>query len=267
MENSQNLISVAIPTFNSSRYLNDCLRSLIDVHKIDEIVISDDRSSDVEFENINKVVENINSNKEIKIYRNEQNFGAFVNKFKNIEKCKNKIVYQIDSDNIAHPNLSKVLDSIYYEESEDYLYLPSEIYQFRKYPNIAKLFSNFNGKFKVTFTKSDFIFNKDIIKQAIRDDLKVTEDKNLNWVLNSGNFIVNRNKFLETMDNLVTENVRYPMDAVAISYFWVENGGSIKTLKAFKHFHRKRFDSVSFVENEGSFESLMNFRNKFLEIN
>ena len=225
MKNSKSSISVAIPTFNSSKYLNDCLKSLINEQKIDEIVISDDGSSDVEFENINKIVENINSNKEIKIYRNDENLGAFVNKFKNIKKCKNEIVYQIDSDNIAHPNLSKVLDSIYYEENEDYLYLPSEIYQFRKYPNIAKFFSTFNGKFKVTFTKGDFIFNKDIIKQAIQDELKVTEDKNLNWVLNSGNFIVNRDKFLETMSNLVTKNVRYPMDAVAISYFWVENGG------------------------------------------
>jgi len=266
MKSSNNLVSVAIPTFNSSLYLKDCLKSLLHVQMVDEIIISDDCSNDLEFEKINNVVNNLKTNKNIKIYRNEQNLGAFINKYENIKKCKNEIVYQIDSDNIASKSLSSVLNSIFLEMNEDYLYLPSKIYQFRKYPNIAKLLSNVNSRYKVTFTNNDFVFDKETIKEAIRYNLKITEDKNLNWVLNSGNFIVSRNKFLKVMENLVTKNTRYPMDAVAISYFWIENGGDIKTLKHFKHYHRKRTDSVSFVENEGSFESLTNFRKKFLEL-
>ncbi|OUW38363.1 MAG: hypothetical protein CBD44_00945 [Flavobacteriaceae bacterium TMED184] len=267
MLNSNKLISVAIPTFNSSLYLKDCLNSLLNVKIIGEIIISDDCSNDFEFEEINNIVEGLNTTKEIKIYRNDQNLGAFINKYENIKKCSNEIVYQIDSDNIASNNLPNVLGTIIKDREEYFLYLPSKIYQFRKYPKIAKLLSIFNNKYKVTFTNKDFIFDKDIIKKAIQEELKVTEDKNLNWVLNSGNFIVNRNKFLEIMKNYVNENVRYPMDAVAISYFWIENGGSIKTLKSLRHFHRKRSDSVSFVENKGSYESLTSFRNKFLELN
>ena len=38
MENSNNLVSVAVPTFNSSLYLKDCLKSLLDVQIIDEII-------------------------------------------------------------------------------------------------------------------------------------------------------------------------------------------------------------------------------------
>jgi hypothetical protein len=68
------------------------------------------------------------------------------------------------------------------------------------------------------------------------------------------------------MENFVSNDIRYPVDAVAISYFWIAKGGSIKTLKTLKHFHRKRSDSVSFVENEGSYESLTSFRDKFLEL-
>ena len=93
-------------------------------------------------------------------------------------------------------------------KNENYLYLPSKIYQFRKYPNFAKLLSIVNSKYKVTFTNNDFVFSKETIQQAIRGNLKVTEDKNLNWVLNSGNFIVNRKKSLKVMENLVSNDVR-----------------------------------------------------------
>ncbi len=41
-------LSVAIPTYNSSNYLLDCLKSLKKIKHIDEIVISDDCSRDDE---------------------------------------------------------------------------------------------------------------------------------------------------------------------------------------------------------------------------
>jgi glycosyltransferase involved in cell wall biosynthesis len=265
MERNNNCISVAIPTFNSSNYLRSCLKSLINISLIDEIIINDDCSNEIEFNKIKKIIRRINNSK-IKIYKNEKNIGAFKNKYECIKKCKNDIVYQLDSDNIATSTLPKVLSIIMNEQNINYLYLPSKIYQFRKYPNFAKFFSIFNRRFRVTFTDKDYVFNKEIIKQAIGNNLKVTVDKNINWVLNSGNFVVNRKKYLKIFKKHVAEDIRHPMDAVAISYFWIENGGDIKTLKDFKHFHRKRTDSVSFVESEGSFESLTNFRKKFLEL-
>ena len=74
------------------------------------------------------------------------------------------------------------------------------------------------------------------------------------------------NKYLDVFSPLITENKRYPLDAVAISFYWIKSGYHIKTLKSLKHFHRKRMDSVSFVENEGSFESLEYFREEFLKL-
>ena len=266
MERSKNYISVAIPTFNSSNYLKSCLKSLINISLIDEIIINDDCSNENEFNKLNQIIRGIDNNSKIKIYKNEKNIGAFKNKYECIKKCKNEIVYQLDSDNIATSTLPKTLSVVINEENSNYLYLPSKIFQCRKYHYFARFFSIFNKRFRVTFTDTDFVFNKNIIKQAIEDNLKVTVDKNINWVLNSGNFIVNRNMYLKTFKNKIAEDIRYPMDAVAISYFWIKNGGEIKTLKHFKHYHRKRRDSVSFVENEGSFESLTSFRKKFLEL-
>ena len=62
------------------------------------------------------------------------------------------------------------------------------------------------------------------------------------------------------------DSLRPQMDAVAISFFWLKFGGEIKSLKNLKHFHRKRSDSVSFTEKDGSFESLQDYRAKILSL-
>ena len=259
-------VSIAIPTYNSSRYLYSCINSLKNSKLINEIIIHDDHSDDDEYEKIENIVDKFKNFLNLEIYRNSKNIGAFKNKFKNIQKCKNDIVYQIDSDNIANSNLDTVFNYINEENNPNFLYIPSRIYQFRKYPRSSKIFSNLNKKYKVTYTNEDFVFDKDIFKEAIKEDKKFIVNKNINWILNSGNFIIHKKTYISTFEKEIKTNNRYPLDAVAISFFWINNGGKIKTLKELNHFHRKRQDSVSFVEKDGSFESLQYFRNKFLEI-
>ena len=259
-------VSVAIPTYNSSSYLYSCINSLKKSKLINEIIIHDDHSDDDEYQRIRNIVDQFKKTLNIEIYRNSKNIGAFKNKFKNIEKCKNDIVYQIDSDNIANSKLDNIFTFINKEKKPDFLYIPSKIYQFRKYPKNAKIFSNVNKKYKVIYTHEDFVFDKNTFKKAIDKEKKFTVNKNINWILNSGNFITNKKRYIDTFKKEVETDKRYPLDAVAISFFWINSGGKIKTLKELHHFHRKRNDSVSFVENDGSFESLEYFRNKFLEI-
>ena len=259
-------VSAAIPTYNSSKYLNSCINSLKKSKFIDEIIIHDDHSDEDDYEKIIKIVNKYKNTVNIEIHRNSKNIGAFKNKFENIKKCKNKIVYQIDSDNLASSNLDKVFNFIYEENNSNILYLPSRIYQFKEYPKSAKFFSILRKKFKVIYTNEDFVFDKDVFKKAISQDKKFTINKNINWILNSGNFIVNKSKFIKIMKKGFNSKERYQMDAVAISFFWIEANGKIKTLKNLKHFHRKRQDSVSFVESEGSYEFLQDIRSKFLDL-
>ena len=108
------------------------------------------------------------------------------------------------------------------------LYLPSKIYQFYNFPKAAKYASKLNKKYKITYTETNFVFTKDIFKEAIKENSKFTVDKNINWVLNSGNFIVDKNLYTKVMESEINTNLRYPLDAVAISYFWIKNGKNIK---------------------------------------
>ena len=199
----------------------------------------------------------------IKLFRNKKNIGAFGNKLLNIKNCKNDAVYQIDSDNVTDTNLDLVINQI---NDKNIMYLPSKIYQFRKYKNVSKLLSVFRKKYKVTFSNSDFLYDINVCKKGINGLENVTVDKNINWVLNSGNFFVDRNMYLEVMGPIFINEFRPPLDAVAISYYWLKSEKKIKTLKNLKHFHRKRDDSVSFTENEGSYKSLQDYRQKILNL-
>ena len=265
-DNKHFKVSAAIPTYNSSKYLDSCINSLKKSKFINEIIIHDDHSDKDDYEKIINIVNKYKNTLNIEIHRNSKNIGAFKNKYENIKKCKNEIVYQIDSDNLASSNLDKVFNFIYEENNSNILYLPSRIYQFKEYPKSAKFFSILRKKFKVIYTNEDFVFDKDVFKKAISQNKKFTINKNINWILNSGNFITHKNSYIKTFQEEVKTIKRYPMDAVAISFFWINYGGIIKTLKDLKHFHRKRQDSVSFVEDDGSYESLQYFRNKFIEI-
>ena len=266
MEINKKYLSVAIPTYNSSKYLLSSINSVKNYEFVNEIIVHDDFSKEKDYENILKIKENLKNEIDIKVFRNKTNYGAFINKFLNVKECSNEYVYQLDSDNICASNLNSVFSEIINENQKRFMYLPSKIYQFYTYPRLARVASFFLKKYNVTYTKANFNFTKENIKKAIVENKKITVNKNINWVLNSGNYIVNKEMFINTMEKHIDFDKRHPLDAVAISFFWIANKGEIKTLKNLSHYHRKREDSVSFIENEGSFESLQMFRNKFVEL-
>ena len=256
-------ISVAIPTYNSSKYLAEALNSLLKFKCVDEVVIQDDGSGNKEKEAIKNIVNGFEKKLDITFHFNEKNLGAFQNKYLSIQNCKNEFVYQLDSDNVVACNLDKVVRTIH---NDNFLYIPSKIYQFRKYRQLSKLLSIFNKKYRVTYVNQDFIYSLEKIQSEISGREKFTNEKNINWVLNSGNFIVNKKKYLDFMSIGYMKRLRPQLDAVAISFFWLKSGGEIKSLKNLQHFHRKRSDSVSFTEKDGSFESLQDYRAKILSL-
>ena len=134
-------ISVAIPTFNSSKYLTPNLNNLIKTNLISEIVIRDDCSNHKDIELADKIIKSFKKKTKIDIryFQNKENLGAFENKLKVIKDCRQEYVYQLDSDNIPMNNLNNYLNRfIKYSKDPSLLYLPSKIFQFRKYQNICR---------------------------------------------------------------------------------------------------------------------------------
>ena len=258
----ENYISVAIPTYNSSKYLDDCLKRFVDLNIVNEIIIQDDNSSEKEIKNIKYILKNINS-KKISLHINSENKGAFFNKIEAISNCNNKWVYQIDSDNIPSRKINNDLRFVLERNEPNNLYYPSTLYQFYNYPNFSKFLSLFIKKYIVRLFDEDTLLDINMIKDTLSNDKKITIDKNLLWVLNCGNFILHKDTFLERTKTIDKEAESFLYaDAIAFSYYWISNGGIIFLKSNFYHHHRKRIDSLSINEGENTQLTIKYFQNK-----
>lgn len=264
------MISVVIPTFNSSKYVAECLKSISKSKLIDEIVISDDNSVKEDLFNLQKIVRTSSINGKIKLLTNESNRGAYINKFEAVKNTTNDIVYLLDSDNIARFNIDKTLSQIINQNNKYRLYLPSKIYHFYNSVNkLTPLYKTIIGNLEI-FTKNNLEITKEEIKQIFEGNINFMYHKNksIYWVLNIGNFIFHKDMFLKFMKN--NENLSrqdLSLDAVAFSYYWLKNDNSIFLLEDFYHFHRKRYDSVSWTEKDNAQSSRKKFNSLFLNIN
>lgn len=234
--------SVAIPTYNSSKYLLDCLNSIKKIKNLNEIIINDDFSSENEYSKMLDITEQFYKKNKIKtsINRNNSNLGGFKNKYIAISKCTNEYVYQIDSDNLAGLNINKILNLNTFAMQATTFYLPSKVYLFKDNPFL----SIFQNKYKVTLSSGDYEITKKEVSSAAANEENLFIDVKNRWVFNLGNFIVNRRNFLETMKTAFeSTNIPLAADPIAMCFFWLHNDFSIKLVNNFYHFHRLRNDS------------------------
>ena len=279
--------SVAIPTYNSSEFLEQCLKGFKNSRYLNEVIIGDDSSDIKELNSIRNIVNEANNKYrfDVSLVENDENIGAFKNKLKLINLVKNDWVYQIDSDNIPFPNIDNVISKIIINHNSKLnIYYPSVLVQFWKYFRVAKFFSRFNSKYRVRFSSELLKFDVDKTQKAIVEfleydtsndktigspelDSKFLIDKHIYWVLNCGNFIVNKNQFLDIMtDGIKFSREILSMDAVAFSYLWLKNQGSIILHPDLGHFHRKRLSSVSYVEKDASKISRQFFTDEIMSL-
>lgn len=98
------LVSICIPTYNSVKYIEETLKSIISqTYENIEIIIGDNASTD----NTEKVVNEIigNSNRKIQYYKNKENLGYSGNCNKMISVAKGEYVAIYHSDDIYEPNI------------------------------------------------------------------------------------------------------------------------------------------------------------------
>lgn len=291
MKSEEIKISIGIPTFNSSKYLKECIKSVIIHSVVDEIIVSDDGSNQAEVTKIIQIIKKFKSSKniDIKLIVNKVNKGAYENKLKLIKKAKNNFVYILDSDNLAGKNLDYIVKNNLAKDSDKtYLFQPNTLYQFTKFPKLSKLFSKYINKFVVQFYDKDVLLDKYKVRDSLilnsgnynlndfdfdENNLLITNDENsLNlkskwifWILNCGNFIVNKNIFEEiASDGLEFDRSIRSVDAIVFSFLWLRSGKEIKIYKDFYHHHRKRIDSVSFSERDSSKKAITYFIKKIL---
>lgn len=211
------MITLAITTYNRSSLTIQSFEKVINNPLISEIVIVDDQSTESIYQDLLKKIENIKSNK-IKLFRNSKNKKCFLNKIESVKKASNEWVIVFDSDNILTEDY---LNSIPQNLDKNFFYLPSHAMCASNYLNYNK-FSN------TIIDKKDF------------KNLFCSQDIHAQCLFNTGNYLVNKNTFLEAINSEVNLLNCYAADSVYIIYLAFKNtiDFKLKVVNNMKYWHR-----------------------------
>ena len=163
---SMPLVSIIVPTYNHSKYIDDLFCSLINqTYSNIEIIIQDDCSKDDTYSKIEKF-KSLYSYKFKRIYieRNENNIGLPCNLNKALHYVNGKYIKIIASDDMLMPEcIEKFVQ--YYEIHQEYTFLLSNAYiisdnsKYNDIPNFSKLAYKIMPVYNETFFDKLLIYN------------------------------------------------------------------------------------------------------------
>jgi glycosyltransferase involved in cell wall biosynthesis len=225
-------ITLAIPYYNNSRFIGDCLSFAVSDDRVSEIVVCDDNSDDVE--ELKRIISNFNS-KKIKLFENESNLGVYSNKLNSIEKSSNDWVILFDSDNVLS---SDYLDALYNIEiwNSRTIYAPSYIQKINEYGQSIDHFDY--RKFIGLIDKYNFF------KFETKDSLFQT-------MMNTCNYFVNKNEYLSVQNNNSQNydtNLISSLDSITLLSDWLIASNSVNILDQMGYKHRIHNNS-SYLRN------------------
>lgn len=200
------MISFCCPTFNRFEFTCECVDSVIDHHKISEVVISDDASTDGSYE---KLVNYYGGIDKVRIFRNERNRDCYVNKKISVELATNKYCLLGDSDNKFSLSFIDKLFEHYWDR--DTLLAPDfskPMFDYRAYSGLT------------------------ISKENINEYL---DFQYCTTMLNTMNYFFNRNSFLEVWDGSIDP---IGSDSIFQNYNWLKSGKKIFVVPGLEYEHR-----------------------------
>lgn len=269
-------ITVAIPHYNTSKYIEDAIRIPLLDDRVDEILICDDQSSDEEYDNLLRIIDSIKTGtpisydvnaslmnehhggcydvvlemtkvdlseqaKKIEVIRNDINIGGFRNKYHVVSQAKNEWVYLLDSDNFlvecSIPSLYNLSDW-----DKSVCYCPSVPIMQRK--DTWRAWDDWNHR-RFGYKPFGLKGVQDLFKSEQEFSKTMGCGIGVNGFLNTGNFFVNRNQYVTSLESAFDDLTVEPhaADVVAFSYYWLTNDGQFQVVPDLYYFHRIRDDS------------------------
>lgn len=115
------LLSVIVPIYNTQKYLEECLDSLLNQNITNyEIICINDGSTDKSLEILEKYS---NNHSNIKLISQEINSGQSVARNMGIKLAKGKFIYFMDSDDVLEPNsLQYIIDLMEVHDLDLYVF-------------------------------------------------------------------------------------------------------------------------------------------------
>lgn len=203
-------LSLCLTNFNRTELLLKSFEKIINDSRIDEVIIVDDCS---DIEKYRWLQENCRHPK-IKLFRNGQNLGMSLNKCEAIKLASNNWCILFDSDNVMDVNYLDALERCLSDDTpliDEFIYCPD-------------------------FARPNFDYTKYAGRSYDRDSAGslIKEGGMAKCLLNTCNFIVNRNKYLEVYKH--NEDVR-GADTIWFLYLWFAAGNSIYVVPGMQYDH------------------------------
>jgi len=180
MDINKNLVSVVIPTYNSEKYIYECLKSVLNqTYQNFEIIIIDNNSTDKTLE----IIKRFNS-KKISIFLTNNKGNISISRNIGIKNSKGSWISFLDSDDLWFPTkLEKLLDKM---ELYDFISHSMLIYKNKKIKK--KFFFNnhtFSKRYKLieNLVKSgSFIFNSSVlVKKSLLIEIGYISEKQTSY--------------------------------------------------------------------------------------
>jgi len=182
------MFSLCIPTLDRyDKFLSIYVKKYLENPLIDEIIINDENGNDYE-KLLNEYKDTDNISK-LKIYKNDNILGPFLNKIKVCKYAKNNWICLMDSDNFADIQYFEIVNNyIMQNKLSDYCILSPNF----AFPNFN--YSNLTGK----------IITKNNIRNISEYD-KISGNV-LELLLNTGNYVLNK-KLINNLDITQESNI------------------------------------------------------------
>ncbi len=207
-------ITVAIPHYNRGALIHQALHNALRDERVNEIVIVDDGSTPEQFALLKQNVEKFNTARKIHLHRREENRGAMWTKMECVERSSNPWVILLDADNS--------LFQIYIDEvftlpdwKADTIYCPS-----RAFPHFD--FRELAGR-TIDFDAACDLSRTGVLRRV--------------YIINDGNYFLNRASYLETLKTL--RDLRNDVaDVMVVNYLWLSEGKKLQIMPKATYCHR-----------------------------
>jgi len=236
------MISLAIPTFNSSEFFAKSFEYVLHDPRITDIVICDDHSQD--FASLAALVAEFNSPK-IRLFRNDTNLKAFCNKNMAVSHCMNEWVILLDSDNSID---STYIDAWLKEQPWD----PKVLYC----PDFAKPFFDYRFLSGERLARDEVALFFASTSPPLPDGIVGSL-----WdaLFNGGNYAFSREEYMRThkartnIHSLVEES--YGADVLHFIVLWIKRGLTLKIVPEMTYEHVIRGGSWSDIFLEQKYKA------------
>ena len=161
MNNYKNMrISIICPIYNSAKYLNECLESLLNQSCNDfQLILVDDCSTDNSYEIALSYLEKF---KNLQLFKNEQNMGVSYTRNKGIDNAVGDYLIFLDSDDLVECDLVEKIISKIDNINEPWSMLYYSIYKIKDKKDIG-----------IKITKYNNNLNKNLLIKYILDERKL----------------------------------------------------------------------------------------------